>query len=51
VNPWLAWGLIVALSSALVTIWWVLSGFGTPDDDEIGGDRWPRLDCPDELEP
>jgi len=50
-STWQTWGLIWILASVLIAIGWALSGFGTPDDHEIGGDRWPRIDCPDEIEP
>lgn len=49
--PWQVWALIFGIASALVTVGWALSGFGTPDDHEIGTERWPRIDCPDEVEP
>jgi hypothetical protein len=50
-SPWLTWGLIWILASVLTGIAWALAGIGTPDDHEIGSDRWPRIDCPDEVEP
>ena len=41
----IGYGVIAWLLAALAIVaWFALAHIGTPDDHEIGTDRWPRLD-------